>query len=327
VNVESIYAPYRNVSVVVLGASGFIGRWVARQLCAAGARPWLVVRDAAAAEAIFRRYEIQGAVAELDLTHQPAVRAFLAEARAAIVFNLAGYGVDPSERSEALAHCINTELVRTVCDFCVSTHHRDWPGQHLVHVGSALEYGGAGGSLEEDTIAQPTTLYGVSKLAGTRALVASGARALTARLFTVYGPGEHSGRLLPLLLQAAHNQQALPLTAGLQRRDFTYVEDVAEGLLRLGLSSAQPGQIVNLATGQLHSVRQFVQAAAQVLGIPNERLDFGVLPTRTEEMSHAEVSVTRLQQLTSWLPRTELAEGIRRTCSFLGIQPASAAAG
>ena len=80
-------------------------------------------------------------------------------------------------------------------------------------------------------------------------------RAVTARLFTVYGPGEHCGRLLPSLIEAARAEKPLELTAGTQLRDLTYVEDVAEGLLRLGLAQAEPGSVVNLATGHLTMVR------------------------------------------------------------------------
>jgi nucleoside-diphosphate-sugar epimerase len=103
------------------------------------------------------------------------------------------------------------------------------------------------------------------------------------------------------------------MSAGLQRRDFTYVEDVAEGLLRLGRSSAAvPGEIVNLATGQLTSVREFAAEAARVLGIPSDRLAFGALATRAEEMQHDPVSVTRLRQLLGWVPSMPIAEGVRR---------------
>ncbi|NIP76477.1 MAG: NAD-dependent epimerase/dehydratase family protein, partial [Xanthomonadales bacterium] len=75
--------------------------------------------------------------------------------------------------------------------------------------------------MAEDSVPNPTTLYGRSKLAGTlqfrRACQRTGLRGLTARLFTVYGPGEHPGRLLPSLIEAAETDEPLELTAGLQK--------------------------------------------------------------------------------------------------------------
>jgi len=195
-----------------------------------------------------------------------------------------------------------------------------WSGQELVHVGSALEYGTIGGDLAEDSAPQPTTLYGKSKLAGTQALArycrAYRIKGVTARLFTVYGPGEHAGRLLPSLIEGAHTGEALSLTEGRQRRDFTYVADVVEGLLRLGLSSAIPGEIVNLATGRLTSVRQFIEIASEALNIPGEQLLFGAIPTRAEEMEHAPVALERLKRLIDWRPPTSIQAGICDTLEF-----------
>ena len=122
----------------------------------------------------------------------------------------------------------------------------------------------------------------------------AGLQALVARLFTVYGPGEHEGRLLPTLLNAARTGQPAELTNGLQQRDFIYVEDVAEGLLRLGLSCGTPGEVVNLATGHLTTVRECAETAARVLSLSAERLRFGTLPTRAEEMQHDPVTLDRL---------------------------------
>jgi nucleoside-diphosphate-sugar epimerase len=142
-------------------------------------------------------------------------------------------------------------------------------------------------------------------------------KCVTARLFTVYGPGEHAGRLLPSLLDAANRSTPLALTAGRQQRDFTYVEDVAERLLQLACAAAPPGQIVNLATGRLTTVRTFAEIAGEILGIEPSHLQFGMIPTRAEEMEHAVVSVERLRQLVGDVPSTCIAEGIRETVGFL----------
>ena len=257
-------------------------------------------------------------IIEADLSRQAAVGDAIAASRPAIVFNLAGYGVDRSERDERIARTINSDLPRWIVEALATGDKNSWNGQQLVHVGSALEYGEIGGNLSESSQPNPTTLYGQTKLAGTaavqRACTQLGVRALTARLFTVYGAGEHSGRLLPTLLEATAHNEPSALSAGTQRRDFTYVEDVAEGLLRLGMvSQALPGEIVNLATGLLTEVREFATESAAVLGIAPQRLHFGAIPARAEEMQHDPVSVERLRRLLGWVPATGIADGVRRT--------------
>ncbi len=314
---DSTLSGYSGVRVALLGASGFIGRWVARALSGQGADLVLIVRDRHSTELLADSCGFHGEIVEMDMSNATAISRLFERIRPAITFNLAGYGVDPSERDERTMQAINVELVETVADAVAFTRNAAWHSQTLVQAGSALEYGSTRGELSEDSPANPVNEYGRSKLAATHALSRRGAetglRAVTARLFTVYGPGEHRGRLLPSLIEAARNGTSLPLTAGDQQRDFCYVDDVAEGLLRLGLGDAAPGETVNLATGRLTSVRSFALLAARTLSIPAERLEFGAMPTRDDEMWHGRVNVDRFERITGWLPPIGIEEGIRRT--------------
>ena len=311
---------YTGTRAVVLGSTGFIGRWVARGLCNAGAKVILPVRNRVAAEAVFNEYGINGDICELDLLDEQSVRFLYRETRPTVTFNLAGYGVDREEQNEELAYQTNVDLIGTVCSAISEVRDHGWAGLDIVNVGSAMEYGQTEGNLVEDSDAKPTTLYGKSKLAGTKALAGScrsyGFKGLTARLFSVYGPGEPQQRLLPTLVHAAQNGNPIPMTAGMHKRDFVYVEDVAESLLRLGLTASRPGEVVNVATGFLSSVRTFAEIAADTIGINHERLKFGSLPTRLEEMNHAPVTVERLRALIGFAPKTMIASGVRKTLQF-----------
>lgn len=312
---------YRGARVLLLGASGFIGRWVGRVLAEAGASLHLVVREAPAQPKLAPSYGLEGATVACDLSESGALTSLVRELEPEIVFNLAGYGIRRDQRDRRSAFRVNSWLVRELCTSLQARDRSGWTGLRLIHVGSALEYGEATGDLRENTRPQPTTLYGRSKLAGTlavhRAGVTTGLRAATARLFTVYGPGEQSGRLLPALIRTAAQGGDLELTSGAQMRDFTYVGDVAEGLLRLGVSSCQPGEVVNLATGRLTSVQDFARMAARALRLPEERLLFGRLPSRPEEMAHSPVAIRRLRELTGWSPPTSPEAGIRETLRVL----------
>jgi len=314
---------YCGTSVAVLGASGFIGRWVARALCSRGANLHLLVRSGAVAEKIFSRYGIRGSLVEVDFRELERAGELLQKIRPSTVFNLVGYGIDPSEQDHMTAYQINASLVKVIGEAIATARDPGWLGQDVVHVGSAFEYGAIDDDLSEDSLANPTTLYGQSKLAGTylfaQCCVTHRLKGVTARLFTVYGPGEHRGRLLPSLLESARMGKPLTLTAGDQKRDFTYVEDVAEGLLRLGVTPAMPGEIVNLATGHLVSVRAFAETAARILGIPSDGLQFGSVPTRREEMKHAVVTLERLRRLIGWVPPTGIEVGICKTRDFARV--------
>jgi nucleoside-diphosphate-sugar epimerase len=248
------------------------------------------------------------------------VRDLVEIARPDVVFNLAGYGVDRAERDPAAMQALNAELVGHVCGVLAAAERATaWGGLRLVHVGSALEYGQWAGPLSEDVAAAPTTDYGWSKLAGTEHVLhfgRAGHPASVARLFNVYGPGEHPDRLLPTIERAARTASRVPLSSGTQSRDFTYVEDVAEGLLRLALEPMASGMVVHLATGRLTSVREFAETAADVLGLPRSALDFGAMPDRDVELHHGPVDIGRLRRILGWAPPTPLADGLRRSWEF-----------
>ena len=311
---------FAGVRAVVLGATGFVGRWVARALSEHGAALTLPVRDAAAAGEVFAQWNVRGEVHTLDLDTGSALGPLLTDVKPAVVFNLVGYGVDPAERDEATSWRINGDFPARLAELVASARDPGWRGAALLHAGTALEYGEERGDLAEDGPTHATTLYGMSKLAGTRGLcdkaMGSGMRTCVARLFTVYGPGEHPGRLLPSLLAARDGEARIPLTSGAQQRDFTYVEDVAEAMLRLAVAAVPPGTVVNCARGSLTTVRAFTEAAADAFGVARRRLGFGDLETRSWEMSHLPVTTERLAELIAWSLPSDVETGLRKTLRF-----------
>lgn len=314
---ERLLDRYRGVRALVLGGSGFIGAWVAQALSGCGAQVHVSARDAVEARRRLDRNLIKADIHQVSLERPGSVAELIAYVQPDVVFNLVVHGVDQTERDGSLMSRLNGDVPAEVCAALTGLASRtSWTGARLVHAGSALEYGVAAGHLSEDTAPQPTTDYGRTKLQGTDAVTAAGRshglRGITARLFTVYGPGEHRGRLLPSIREAANGSEPLPLTDGLQRRDFTYVGEAVEGLLRLGAcTDAPPGAIANVATGRLVSVREFAETAARTFGVDSARLQFGALPTRASEMCHDDVDVSRLRGLVSWTPTLTIAQGLQ----------------
>ncbi len=316
-NGHSNHSAYLGIRTLVVGGSGFIGRWLVRALSSWGAVVHVTARDEVGARAFLARHSILATVISADLSQRHVIGPLIDRVSPAIVFNLAVHGVDRDERDPVLMTALNERLAIDVCDRLAGLSGGGWSGLRLVQLGTAAEYGEVTGRIREDMEGRPTTDYGRTKLVATTEIARrsqeSGLRSVVARLFTVYGAGEHAGRLLPALEDVAKTRTPLRLTAGTQRRDFTYVGDVVEGLLRLGVSGAAPGTIVNVATGQLTSVRTFAETAAAVMGFEPALLEFGAMSTRIEEMSHDEVDVSRLEKLTGWRPPTSVAEGIRQS--------------
>ena len=320
-SVTSPVTAYHGVRVLVTGGTGFVGRALVDRLAGTGCDLYVGARRPDAARDIFSGLGAPIRVLDLSADRPASIRRAVNEARPALLFNLAGYGVSPSERDPREASLVNAEFPVLLAREIASIDPGSWRGARLVHTGSALEYGTASGDLREDTTPRPTTLYGRTKLEGWLGLRDLGMPAISARLFSVYGPGERAGRLLPALIEGATTGRHLPVTEGGQRRDFTFVDDVAEGLLRLGLVG-QTSCVVNLATGRLDTVRSFIQTAVEALSMDPELIGWGELETRREEMRHDPVNVDRLAGLLDWRPPTTLRAGIEQTAAIaLGRAP------
>jgi nucleoside-diphosphate-sugar epimerase len=300
----------------VLGASGFVGRWVVRALVARGAEVVAQVRHPARLPAAFAR----GAeVRAYDLAPRGAARELVARVHPGVVLNLAGYGVAKDERDEAGYRRINAELSHELVRALEARN--EGPGLALVQLGSALEYGRSA-DLDERAEAQPYEPYGRTKLAGTQRLASARGRvpSVVARAFTVFGPGERTGRLVPTLLAARATSGRIPLSDGAQRRDFVYVEDVARALDPATVRGGRypfDAPCLNLASGALTPVRDFVLALADELGIARERLGFGDLPPLPEEMHHPPVPVERLRAALGWSPSPDVHAAVRRMTAHL----------
>ncbi len=300
-------ASLTGVRVLVTGATGFVGRWVVQALLDRRAEVGVVARDPHRMSVEHAGDEVR--VLAADCARPGNLDAVLAEWQPVVLFHLAGYGVAKHERDPAQMRRLNHALLVEAVEGLRRLPSPHWDGLRLVHVGTALEYGVLAAPLDESVTAQPTTLYGQSKLAGTQ-VVQHAVRelhfpALVARLFTVFGPGEREGRLFPTLLAAREHQAPVQLSSGEQTRDFGLVWDVAEALVDLAcvpraevLAGEPPFDqgLLNVASGRLHPVRAFVVEAARALDISPSRLAFGALPHLPEEMPHLPVPVARLQR-------------------------------
>jgi len=234
--------------VLLLGADGFIGRRVADRLLLDEGHQVTVLGRSDTADIRF----------DLTAGSPGALARFLDAVAPQAVINCAGatYGT-----SRALIKA-NTLAVATVCEAI----RRSREPARLVHIGSAAEYGPmpSGGPIPESAEPRPSGPYGVSKLAGTELVLASGLDALVLRVFDVVGPGSPTASLFGRLaeglrraLEQDESQVRMPDLSGY--RDFVDVRDVARAIQAAAVSAATG--VINIGSG--HAVR--AREAAQLL--------------------------------------------------------------
>jgi len=136
------------------------------------------------------------------------------------------------------------------------------------------------------------------------------------RIFNGYGPRMDSadGRLVPSLLQAAHEGLPLPIHGdGRQRRSMTYVDDLVEGLLCVGKARFSELAPVNLGADDERSVLDIAAAAAAAAQAAPV---YEYLPARPEDPQRRRPDASLAASL-GWRPRITLGEGLRRTYAWM----------
>lgn len=297
--------------LLVLGATGFIGRALLRRAAAQGV-PVSVLGFAHRGQA-GRLAGLAGVDVVLsDDASGEAVARAIGGRRFAAVVNLVAGGVAPGQRSpEHMIEAGPMLLARLLPALA------DNPPDLFVQAGSFSEYapGAPQVPLREDDSLHTPSVYGAAKAAASLFGAALAGRLgipfCVARLFHVYGPGESAHRLIPALRRALLDGHPVDLTDGLQVRDFLHVDDVADALLALaGHAAGAAGQTFNVCSGEGVAVRQVALWVAEMLDASPDLLRFGALPARDDEARWIVGDNARLHALTGWCPRIGLRRGI-----------------
>lgn len=186
-------------------------------------------------------------------------------------------------------------------------------GRRAVGMGSCAEYAASAVPCTESaTPLEPETLYGESKAAMSFALRAaargSGSWAW-ARLFFPYGPGEPPGRFIPSVIGGLRRGERVDCTHGRQVRDFVYVDDVASACAAL-LDSESNGAY-NVGCGEGRSLRDVAEEIVRETGRA-ELIRFGARETPAYDPPYVVADITKIRGL-GWKPGVGLREGIRIT--------------
>jgi nucleoside-diphosphate-sugar epimerase len=298
------------VTVLVTGASGFVGSQVARQLVESGQNVAVLVRPGAS---LHRLAGITDRIQKLegDLADGGAVRTQLARCRPEACIHAAWYA-EPGKYLVALENldslrasiALLEELARAGC-------------RHVVGVGTCFEYEMGTTPLREDSPTIPATLYAAAKLAfshiAAQRLAQLGIGLAWARLFYIYGPGEDERRLVPSVIKALSANHEFPTTAGEQVRDYLHVEDVASALSEL--SRRRLTGVFNVCSGEPVTIAGLMQTLGEVLGRP-ELIRRGVQPYRAGDPMYVCGDNHKLRTEADWSPRHALREGLVSTVAW-----------
>lgn len=298
--------PLAGKRVYVAGHRGMVGSALVRRLSAERCEILVAGRDA------------------LDLRRQPAVDAWFAANRPDAVFVAAAKVGGIHANSTLPAEFIYDNLV--IATNLVHASHQHSVGKLMFLASSCIYPKLAPQPITEDALLtgplEPTNeAYAVAKIAGLKMVAAYRAQYgddfISVMPTNLYGPGDNyhpeNSHVVAALIRRMHEAAAADASevvvwgSGAPRREFLYVDDLADACVHL-MQTYSGQDFVNIGTGEDLTIRELAELVAQTVGFRG-RLVFDA--TRPDGTPRKWLDVSRLGAL-GWLARTPLAEGLRR---------------
>lgn len=176
--------------------------------------------------------------------------------------------------------------------------------------------------IREDTPANPVSPYGIHKFSSEMYLryqaAVHGVRATPLRFFNVYGPRQdptsaYSGVISKFFDRAYRNEELLIFGDGEQTRDFVYVGDVAQAILRAAFEGDGTGAAVNVGTGREVTVNELAKTVVEITGTKST---IRHVDARAGEILRSVADVTRLKEALGYEAAVGLAEGLKNTAEW-----------
>ena len=309
------------MKILLTGAAGFIGMHTAKRLLARG-------DEVIGLDNLNDYYDVNlkknrllkltesknFRFVKIDLTDDENIKKLFEEEKFNAVVHLAAQAGVRYSLTHPQAY-----ISSNVAGFCnILEACRCHPIEHLVYASSSSVYGGNTKLpfAEQDSVDHPVSLYAVTKK--TNELMAHTYSHLYQlpttglRFFTVYGPWGRPDMALSLFTQAILSGEAIRVyNYGKMRRDFTYVDDIVEGVLRVldrpPRTDSTPYKIFNIGNNKPVELLDFIACLEEALG---KRATKEYLPLQDGDVPETYADTQALNQWVGYVPTTEIKQGI-----------------
>lgn len=314
-----VYSEIKNKRFLVTGGAGFIGSHLVDVLMQYGARSVLVIDNFITGKKENLIHHINDArfhFVEADLCHYEICEKYCRDVD--VVFHQAALGSVPrSIENPLLTNQMNVTAHLNVLWACVKNNI-----PKVVYASSSSVYGDATGSERlENLVGQPLSPYAVSKR--TNELYATvfarvyGLQVIGLRYFNVFGPRQDPespyAAVIPLFINAMmHGKQPIIYGDGMQRRDFTYVDNVvyANLLAAFRTTSEHSWETFNIGTGTSITVQDLFITVRELLQANIEPI---YQPPRAGDVPFSQANIQKAQQVLGYKPIVSFRDGLIKT--------------
>jgi dTDP-glucose 4,6-dehydratase len=191
----------------------------------------------------------------------------------------------------------------------------------IVHFSTSEVYGTAQHiPMDEKHPTLPLSTYAVSKLAADRMCFVFHHEhhipVVILRPFNCYGPRETQPYVIPEIISQLSRGNTLKLGNIKAKRDFTYVEDTARGVVDLMLSDVPNGEVINIGSNKAFAIEELVYLIGKIVGREDVEIIIEESRLRSLDVDVLQCDYSKTKKFMDWEPRIDIEEGLRRTVDW-----------
>ena len=184
----------------------------------------------------------------------------------------------------------------------------------FIQIGSSLEYGKKKSPQKESYKCNPISFYGKAKYKASLTLKRYLNDYVILRPYQIYGPYQKINRLIPLTIKSCISNNNFPCTAGNQLRDFIFVDDFSNLIVKLIKKKKVISKIYNVGSGRPLKVKNVINLIKKIT--KNGKPEFGKIKMRKDEILNLYPSIQKLKKELNWKPKVNIKTGLKKTISF-----------
>jgi len=280
--------------ILVTGASGLIGENLTGRLLKLGIKPLILKRN--------------------DLSNSDQLKRKIEKSN--IVVHLAGLNKGSIFKLTSANIFLTWKLLEAIRKFSANEYTIIFASSFAVYRPNSSTL------ISEQSITMPRNYYGLSKLICEKIIraycVVFGVRSTILRISNAYGPGSkiNYSSVVANFINAAHKNEKIVINGGKQIRDFIYIDDVIEAILRILRVETETNEIFNICSSEGISIKELAQSI-KVISKKEIEIVYGKKSSTDGKFVG---SFKKSQRILGWVPKTALRDGIRITYKLWKVQ-------
>ena len=296
----------KKITILITGGTGFIGSHLIKRC---KQKKWNII-----SLSLNKKNKTKGIKeVNLNISNRNLLFNKLSRFKIDYIINLAGH-IDHQEKKKTYE--THFKGCKNLIDFSVKNKIKKF-----IQIGSSVEYGFLKSPLSEHkklSVKKLRSVYGISKLKASNYLVKiskeENLKYIILRPFLIYGPGQTINRLIPGTIMNCLKNENFPCSDGNQSRDFLYINDFTNLVIKCIQNENIFNKIFNAGSGRPIKVKRIIISIQKLIKKGNPI--FGKILLRKDEPLKLYPEIKNTFKYLNWRPKKKLLNGLKETIKY-----------